>query len=147
MLTVDITDAERGNANLINADTVGGILPSNLVLNSELDTYKNEVSNSYLLKTGTASNSMKFKGYTYNTLKSMILDLAHPIGSYYWSSESTNPSNLFGGTWTQVKDRFVLAAGSSYTVGGTGRFAKGLMNDCKIYNYALSDDEMNVLLL
>ena len=32
-------------------------------------------------------------------------------------------------------------------VGGTGRFAKGLMNDCKIYNYALSDDEMNALLL
>ena len=31
-------------------------------------------------------------------------------------------------------------------VGGTGRFAKGLMNDCKIYNYALSDDEMNALL-
>ena len=32
-------------------------------------------------------------------------------------------------------------------VGGTGRFAQGLMNDCKIYNYALSDDEMNALLL
>lgn len=32
-------------------------------------------------------------------------------------------------------------------VGSTGRFAKGLMNDCKIYNYALSDDEMNALLL
>ena len=28
-------------------------------------------------------------------------------------------------------------------VGGTGRFAKGIMNDCKIYNYALSDEEMN----
>jgi hypothetical protein len=34
-----------------------------------------------------------------------------------------------------------------YNVGGTGRFAKGLMNDCKIYDYALSDDEMNALLL
>lgn len=31
--------------------------------------------------------------------------------------------------------------------GGTGRFAKGLLNDCKIYNYAISDDEMNELLL
>ena len=28
-------------------------------------------------------------------------------------------------------------------VGGTGRFAKGLLNDCKIYNYAISDAEMN----
>ena len=32
-------------------------------------------------------------------------------------------------------------------VGGTGRFAKGILNDCKIYNYALSDEEMNELLL
>ena len=45
---------------------------------------------------------------------------AHPVGSYYWSSESTDPSALFGGTWEQVKDRFVLAAGDSYTVGATG---------------------------
>ena len=32
-------------------------------------------------------------------------------------------------------------------VGGTGRFAKGVLNDCKIYNYAISDSEMNELLL
>jgi hypothetical protein len=45
---------------------------------------------------------------------------AHPVGSYYWSSESTDPSTLFGGTWEQVKDVFVLAAGVSYAVGATG---------------------------
>ncbi len=27
--------------------------------------------------------------------------------------------------------------------GGIGRPAKGLLNDCKIYNYAISDTEMN----
>ena len=32
-------------------------------------------------------------------------------------------------------------------IGGTGRFAKGIMNDCKVYNYALSDEEMNEFLL
>ena len=31
-------------------------------------------------------------------------------------------------------------------VGGTGRFAKGIMNDCKIYNYALGDEEVRELL-
>ena len=31
-------------------------------------------------------------------------------------------------------------------VGGTGRFAKGIMNDCKVYNYALSDEQVNELL-
>lgn len=32
-------------------------------------------------------------------------------------------------------------------VGGTGRFAKGIMNDCKVYNYALSDEQINELLV
>lgn len=32
-------------------------------------------------------------------------------------------------------------------IGASGRYAKGILNDCKIYNYAISDDEMNELLL
>lgn len=32
-------------------------------------------------------------------------------------------------------------------VGGTGRFVKGVLNDCKIYNYDLTDTEMEELLL
>ena len=32
-------------------------------------------------------------------------------------------------------------------VGGSGRFAKGIMNDCKIYNYAITDETMEELLL
>ena len=45
---------------------------------------------------------------------------AHPVGSLYWSTQSTDPASLFGGTWEQVKDRFVLAAGDSYAAGATG---------------------------
>lgn len=52
-------------------------------------------------------------------LKAFLL-AAHPVGSYYWSSVSTSPATLFGGTWTQVKDRFVLAAGDTYKVNATG---------------------------
>ena len=32
-------------------------------------------------------------------------------------------------------------------VGGSGRFARGIMNDCKVYNYAISDALMEELLL
>ena len=32
-------------------------------------------------------------------------------------------------------------------IGDTGRFAKGILNDCKVYNYALSDEEVEELLL
>lgn len=49
-----------------------------------------------------------------------ILLEAHPIGSYYWSSDNTDPATLFGGTWVQVKDKFILAAGDKYSAGKTG---------------------------
>ena len=43
-----------------------------------------------------------------------------PIGSIYMSLSNTNPSTYFGGTWVQIKDRFILGAGDTYTVGSTG---------------------------
>lgn len=49
-----------------------------------------------------------------------LLDLIYPIGSIYLSVSSANPQTLFGGTWEQVKDRFLLAAGSAYAAGETG---------------------------
>lgn len=49
-----------------------------------------------------------------------IFNLIYPVGSYYMSSSATNPGTLFGGTWEQIKDRMIMAAGSSYTVNATG---------------------------
>lgn len=45
---------------------------------------------------------------------------AHPVHSLYWSSDPTDPSILFGGTWKRIKDRFILAAGDTYGNGATG---------------------------
>ena len=71
-----------------------------------------------IIKSGTSNELL------YNDeeifLKKDLLDFVHPVGSIYWSSNNTNPSTLFGGTWQQIKDRFVLAAGDSYTVNNTG---------------------------
>ena len=49
-----------------------------------------------------------------------LLNLVYPVGSIYWSSNNTNPGTLFGGSWTQIKDRFILAAGDYYSNGATG---------------------------
>lgn len=57
-------------------------------------------------------------------LRGGVLDLVHPIGSIYWSTVDTNPSGLFGGTWEQIKDTFILAAGDTYAAGTTGGEAK-----------------------
>ena len=51
---------------------------------------------------------------------SEIVNIVYPIGSLYWSKNSTNPTTLFGGTWVQIKDKFILAAGDTYKVGTTG---------------------------
>lgn len=44
----------------------------------------------------------------------------YPVGAIYMSASSTSPASLFGGTWEQIQNRFLLAAGSSYTAGDTG---------------------------
>ena len=47
--------------------------------------------------------------------------VAFPIGSIFLSVVSTNPNTLLGyGTWSQLKDRFLLGAGNTYTNGNTG---------------------------
>lgn len=42
-LSVDLTDAEQGEANLINADTLGGVAASNYVRIDQLDDYVNDI--------------------------------------------------------------------------------------------------------
>lgn len=49
-----------------------------------------------------------------------VLSVTYPVGSIYLSINNTNPGTLFGGTWEQIQNRFLLAAGSSYTAGATG---------------------------
>ena len=44
----------------------------------------------------------------------------YPIGSIYMCVNDINPSEVFGGTWVQIKDRFLLAAGDTYNNGATG---------------------------
>ncbi len=65
-------------------------------------------------------NKIEDSGLSIDSLKAEILLAAHPVGSYYWSDDPTSPEELFGGTWEQVKDVFILAAGDTYTAGATG---------------------------
>lgn len=44
---------------------------------------------------------------------------AYPVVSIYMSVNSTNPGELFGGTWEQIQGRFLLGYGSGYSAGAT----------------------------
>lgn len=61
-----------------------------------------------------------------------LLSKIYPVGSLYMSAKATSPASLFGGTWEQIKDRFILAAGDTYAAGSTGGEAE----------HALTVDEM-----
>jgi len=49
-----------------------------------------------------------------------IVNVIYPVGAIYMSVNSTSPQTLFGGSWEQIQDRFLLAAGSTYSAGSTG---------------------------
>jgi hypothetical protein len=45
---------------------------------------------------------------------------AFPIGYIYISYENRSPASMFGGTWEQITDKFLLSSGDTYTLGSTG---------------------------
>lgn len=62
-----------------------------------------------------------FKTIEYVNEKTRLnVDLIYPVGSIYMSVNSTNPSTIFGGTWEQLKDRFLIGASNNYVINTTG---------------------------
>ncbi len=77
------------------------------------------------------------------------IDSLYPIGSIYMSVNNVNPSTIFGGTWEQIEDRFLLASGTTYAAGTTGGAATVTLNINQIpshrhmndYNYPAGDQQ------
>ncbi len=44
----------------------------------------------------------------------------YKIGDIYITTNSENPADRFGGRWEQIKDKFLLCAGSTYSAGSIG---------------------------
>lgn len=65
----------------------------------------------------------------------MMLEI-YPVGSIYMSVNETSPASLFGGTWEQLQDRFLLGAGDSYAAGSTGGEATHTLTVDEIPNHA-----------
>lgn len=57
------------------------------------------------------------------------LDKVYPVGSIYMSANSTSPATLFGGSWSPIEGKFLLAAGNGYTAGDSGGLASHSFND------------------
>lgn len=54
------------------------------------------------------------------SLKAALVDIFHPVGAYYSSSDPTSPEELFGGSWEEVHGRFLFAEDDAHPAGSTG---------------------------
>lgn len=76
-------------------------------------------------------NRFATEEYVENVLN-VIMQQIYPVGSIYISVKSTSPASLFGGTWERIEDRFLLAAGDTYTAGRTGGEAEHTLINAEI---------------
>lgn len=87
------------------------------IINANMDTIDTVVKG---VQDGVVEHTMALAEIRNELANIPTLDSIYPVGSIYMSLNPTNPSQLFGGTWEQIKDRFLLAAGTTYSAGGTG---------------------------
>lgn len=67
--------------------------------------------NDYLIIQGSKTQKITWQN---------LVNKMYPVGTIYQSTSSTSPASFLGGTWERIKDCFLLAAGDTYTAGGTG---------------------------
>ena len=75
------------------------------------------------------SNSTYSGNNEVSEFEKRIFLASHPPTTLYWTSDTRNPGDVYGGTWKQIKDRFVLAAGDAYSNGATGGKATTLLTE------------------
>ena len=104
-----IADTAVSSTKAVGYDDTGKLIPINGVTDNA--TNITSILNGLSTVNTSDTSSIYYK----------LMKLIYPVGSLYWSSKSTNPASLFGGTWVQIKDRFILACGDTYTsVDATG---------------------------
>lgn len=48
-----------------------------------------------------------------------LLDIIYPVGSIYISNNSTSPSSIIGGTWSQISGYYLYASNTNTTGGAS----------------------------
>lgn len=116
----------------------GGTLTGNVTLNKVTGSsycYGNE-----LPSTGTEGQiffQTRTGGASVSSLLARIQaieDKLYPVGSIYISVNNTSPATLFGGTWVQIKDTFLLACGNTYAAASTGGEATHTLTESELPN-------------
>ena len=167
----DITTAEAFNSShwtevtlLSDVNEIKSVVNNNADNLNKMDEVINAKQDKLTAGTNItiSNNTISAKDTTYSTATSSIDGLMskndkskldnifnsiYPVGSIYMSVNNTNPEILFGGTWKQIKDKFLLSAGDTYNAGDEGGEATHILtinelpkNSMKIPHVAYYDD-------
>lgn len=71
-----------------------------------------------------------------------LLDLIYPVGSFYHTFKNDDPADLFGGSWSQVSDKFLFGNKTYYTNEYTGGTQTVTLDDTKIPKHTHSYDKI-----
>lgn len=98
-------------------DSSPAVSEINKISDENINEIKSVVNNG-LSQVDTNTTNIATLTETLNTFMSEIYKKVYPIGAHYITSSTENPNVLFPGTtWTQIKDTYIVAAGSTYKVG------------------------------
>lgn len=79
------------------------------------------VSTDTIISNNYFDNTREIFSNSLARLKDQLIDLLHPVGSVYISYDSTNPSELFGGTWESYSlARTLYSTTTESSIGTTG---------------------------
>lgn len=110
----------------INSSTVDSLSIEVAKLRSDLDTLSENGFNPADIRAAAESylSEHPITGASEDYVDNAVVDSlkkVYPVGSLFFSQENVSPDTILGfGTWEQVKDRFILAAGDAFSAGDTG---------------------------
>lgn len=72
-----------------------------------------------------------------------LLDVIYPVGALYFSTSSTSPSQIVGGTWTAIPaGTFLCGAGSGYAALSTGGKASVALTTAQMPSHTHNFDSL-----
>ena len=118
------TDTEFGMQRVAGANTAnspdgqwGWVM--NLLTSGQANDDSNVLTQIYTNDNINTSLWMR-KRYTQGNFSPWVPLATYPVGAVYLSLSATSPASIYGGTWTQIKDRFLVGAGSRNFAGNWG---------------------------
>lgn len=85
--------------------------------NLENDVFTQDSYNNLLSEISNNSKNINYNNNLIEENKDIINNYNvflknHPVGSIYFSEKNVNPGTIFGGSWEQISDKFILGVGS-----------------------------------